>query len=315
MKVVALAGGVGGAKLADGISRLIPKVDLSVIVNTGDDFTHFGVNISPDLDTVCYNLAGFENPETGWGRASDKMETMNAILGLGGPDWFSLGNLDLATHLERTRRLKDGDPLSNITADFCRVWGIKTKIMPMSDDPVPTLVKTDQGIMPFQDYFVKLRTEPSVSGFIFQDIEKAKPAPGVLPAIEEADLVVICPSNPWVSIDPILSVPGIRSAVERKIVLAVSPIISGKAVKGPAAKMYQEMGLTSSAVAIADHYRELLTGFIIDQQDQNLIQEIFSNFEGGLNILYSNTWMKTRQDRIRFAGEVIIFGKQLIKEA
>ena len=314
MKVVALAGGVGGAKLADGISRLVPKVDLSVIVNTGDDFTHFGLNISPDLDTVCYNLAGLENPGTGWGRVSDNMETMQAVLGLGGPDWFALGNLDLATHLERTRRLQAGDPLSNITADFCRVWGIKTRIMPMSDDPVPTLVKTDRGILPFQEYFVKLRTDPSVSGFIFKDIENAKPAPGVLSAIEDADLVVICPSNPWVSIDPILSVPGIRSAVERKLVLAISPIIDGKTVKGPAAKMYLEMGITPSAAAVADHYRDLITGFIIDQQDQNLAQEIFSSFDGDLNILSSATWMKSRQDRIRLAGEVIIFGNQLIKE-
>lgn len=315
MKVVALAGGVGGAKLADGISRLVPKVDLSVIVNTGDDFTHFGLNISPDLDTVCYNLAGFENPETGWGRASDNMETMEAILHLGGPDWFSLGNLDLATHLERTRRLEDGDLLSSITADFCRVWGIKSRIIPMSDDPVPTLVKTDRGIMPFQEYYVKLGTEPSVSGFIFQDIDKAKPAPGVLSVIEDADLVVICPSNPWVSIDPILSVPGIRLAVEKKVVLAISPIIDGKAVKGPAAKMYQEMGVAPSATAVAEHYRGLLTGFIIDQRDQNLIQEIFSSYDGKLNILYSDTLMKTHLDRIRLAGEVIIFGKQLIKEA
>ncbi|TFG49832.1 MAG: 2-phospho-L-lactate transferase [Anaerolineales bacterium] len=315
MKVVALAGGVGGAKLADGISRLVPKVDLSVIVNTGDDFTHFGLNISPDLDTVCYNLAGFENPETGWGRASDNMETMETILHLGGPDWFSLGNLDLATHLERTRRLEDGDLLSSITADFCRVWGIKSRIIPMSDDPVPTLVKTDRGIMPFQEYYVKLGTEPSVSGFIFQDIDKAKPAPGVLSVIEDADLVVICPSNPWVSIDPILSVPGIRLAVEKKVVLAISPIIDGKAVKGPAAKMYQEMGVAPSATAVAEHYRGLLTGFIIDQRDQNLIQEIFSSYDGKLNILYSDTLMKTHLDRIRLAGEVIIFGKQLIKEA
>lgn len=314
MKVVALAGGVGGAKLADGIYRLIPKVDLTVIVNTGDDFTHFGLNISPDLDTVCYNLAGMENPETGWGRGSEQWETMDLIKQLGGPDWFSLGNRDLATHLERTHRLEEGDSLSSITADFCQVWGITARIIPMSDDLVPTLVKTDQGLLPFQEYFVKLGSKPEVSGFVFQGVESAKPAPGVLSEIEEADIVVICPSNPWVSIAPILSVPGILEALKKKIVLAVSPIIAGEAVKGPAAKMYREMGLQPSALSVAEGYSDLITGFIIDQKDQNLIKEIISSFDGHIWILQADTLMKNRQDRIRLAGEVVIFGNQLIKE-
>jgi LPPG:FO 2-phospho-L-lactate transferase len=314
MKVVALAGGVGGAKLADGIYRLVPKVDLTVIVNTGDDFTHFGLKISPDLDTVCYNLAGMENPETGWGRSSEQWETMELIRKLGGPEWFSLGNRDLATHLERTRRLAEGEPLSRITADFCRVWGVTARIIPMSDDLVPTLVKTDQGILPFQEYFVKLGSAPAVSGFVFQDVERARPAPGVLAEIKSADLVVICPSNPWVSIGPILAVPGIHEALQKKIVLAVSPIIGGEAVKGPAAKMYREMGLQPSALSVAEGYRDVITGLIIDQRDQELINGIIDSFDGKIWILQAETWMKNRQDRIRLAGEAVIFGSQLLKE-
>jgi LPPG:FO 2-phospho-L-lactate transferase len=314
MKILALAGGVGGAKLADGIYRLVPKVELTVIVNTGDDFTHFGLNISPDLDTVCYNLAGMENPETVWGRGSENWETMDLIKDLGGPDWFSLGNKDLATNLERTRRLNEGEPLSKITADFCNAWGITARVIPMSDDPVPTLVNTDQGTLPFQEYFVKLGSKPEVDGFVFQNVESAKPAPGVIPEIEGADLVVICPSNPWVSIAPILSVPGILDALKKKIVVAISPIISGEAVKGPAAKMYQEMGIEPSALSVAEGYKDLITGFILDQKDQDLIREIVSSFDGHIWILQADTWMKDRQDRIRMAGEVVIFGNQLMKE-
>ena len=314
MKILALAGGVGGAKLADGIYRLVPKVELTVIVNTGDDFTHYGLNICPDLDTVCYNLAGMENPETGWGRGSEGWETMELVKQLGGPDWFSLGNRDLATHLERTRRLNQGEPLSTITADFCETWGISARILPMSDDPVPTLVKTDQGLLPFQEYFVKLASKPEVSGFIFKDVERSKPAPGVIAEIERADLVVICPSNPWVSIAPILSVPGIMEALQKKIVLAVSPIIGGEAVKGPAAKMFREMGIEPSALAVAEGYSDLITGFILDQKDKPLIKDIISLFDGKIWILNADTWMKNRQERIRLAGEVVIFGNQLMKE-
>jgi len=314
MKIVALAGGVGGAKLSEGIYRLIPKVELTVIVNTGDDFTHFGLNISPDLDTVCYNLAGMENPDTVWGRGSENWETMDLVKKLGGPDWFALGNKDLATNLERTRRLNEGDPLSEITADFCEHWGISARVLPMTDDPVPTLVQTESGNLPFQEYFVKLGTKPKVSGFIFQDIENSSPAPGVISEIEGADLVVICPSNPWVSIAPILSVPGILEALKKKIVIAVSPIIGGEAVKGPAAKMYREMGLKPSALSVAEGYGDLLTGFIIDQKDKKLIGEIVSGFDGHIWILQADTWMENRLDRIRMAGEVVIFGNQLIKE-
>lgn len=314
MKIVALAGGVGGAKLVDGIYRLDQQLDLTVIVNVGDDFRHYGLHISPDLDTVCYNLAGVENPETVWGRDSENWETMALLEDLGGPTWFSLGNRDLATHLERTRRLEEGDPLSKITYDFCQSWEIKARVLPVTDDPVPTHVETDRGLLAFQEYFVKFRCEPRVKGFLFQGAEKARPAPGVLEAIQTADCVIICPSNPWVSIDPILAVPGIRSALAEKAVLAVSPIIGGEAVRGPASKMYLEMGIQPSAGAVAAHYGEILNGFVMDDQDMDLREEILSAGDGSLDLFSTNTWMKTRADRIVLAEKIVSFSSGLVKE-
>ena len=314
MNIVALAGGVGGAKLADGIARSSSSPGLTVIVNTGDDFSLYGLKISPDLDTVCYTLAGIEQPKTGWGRAGETWETLEELRKLGGPDWFSLGNRDLATHLERTRRLKSGESLSRVTADFIQTWSAGAEVIPMSDDPVPTIVLTDQGELAFQEYFVQLACEPAVSGFIYQGAEKAQPAPGIIRAIKSADLIVICPSNPWVSIEPILAVPGIRSALEEQTVIAISPIIGGKAVKGPAAKMYREMGISPSAAAVAQHYGELLDGFVIDKQDQQLIIEIEGISTNPLKIFCTDTWMKTREDRVRLAGEVLNFGQRLLKE-
>ena len=314
MNIVALAGGVGGAKLADGIARSSSSPGLTVIVNTGDDFSLYGLKISPDLDTVCYTLAGIEQPKTGWGRAGETWETLEELRKLGGPDWFSLGNRDLATHLERTRRLKSGESLSRVTADFIQTWGAGAEVIPMSDDSVPTIVLTDQGELAFQEYFVQLACEPAVSGFIYQGAEKAQPAPGIIRAIKSADLIVICPSNPWVSIEPILAVPGIRSALEEQTVIAISPIIGGKAVKGPAAKMYREMGISPSAAAVAQHYGELLDGFVIDKQDQQLIIEIEGISTNPLKIFCTDTWMKTREDRVRLAGEVLNFGQRLLKE-
>jgi LPPG:FO 2-phospho-L-lactate transferase len=314
MKIVALAGGVGGAKLADGLARLSPTSTLTVVVNTGDDFTLFGLSISPDLDTVCYNLAGFEDPATGWGRADESWDALKELQRLGGPDWFRLGDRDLATHLERTRRLDAGEPLSLITADFCRAWEIETVVLPMSDNPVPTIVQTDQGELSFQDYFVKLACEPAVSGFRFQEVEKSQPAPGVLQAIKEADFVVICPSNPWVSIDPILAVPGIRAELEEKVVLAVSPIIGGKAVKGPVAKMYLEIGINPSASAVMDHYGLLLDGIVVDNQDEGSLIDQSRERLHPIIVYSTDIWMKTREDRFRLAGEVVDFGQQLLKE-
>jgi LPPG:FO 2-phospho-L-lactate transferase len=314
MKVAALAGGVGGAKLADGLSRLDPAVDLTVIVNTGDDFSLFGLQICPDLDTVCYNLAGLENSQTGWGREDENWVTLQEIQALGGPDWFQLGGKDLATHLERTRRLNEGQTLSEITKDLCSTWGIDTAVLPMSNDPVRTLVETEGGTLDFQDYFVRQACQPEVKGFTFQGASEAAPAPGVLEAIREADVVVICPSNPWVSIDPILAVPGIRGALEEKIVLGMSPLIGGKAVNGPAAKMYLEMGIEPSASAVARHYGRLLKGLIIDLQDRNLIPEILEKVDSSLAIFPEHILMKTREERISVANKVMDIASRLVKE-
>jgi LPPG:FO 2-phospho-L-lactate transferase len=305
MKVAALAGGVGGAKLADGLAQSQQIDELTVIVNTGDDFRHFGLDISPDLDTVCYNLAGIQDPGQGWGRNDERWETLEEIRRLGGPDWFQLGNRDLGTHLERTRRLAAGESLSEITNDFCDFWGISARVLPMSDDPVGTIVESDQGPLPFQDYFVRLACRPTVSGFQFSGVENARPAPGVLESLADADLVVICPSNPWVSIDPILAVPGIRSHLEGKFVLAVSPIIDGQTVKGPAAKMYREMGIEPSARAVLDHYGDLLSLYIIDAQDAGLGKELTEGRSSVVPVHSLETWMKTRTDRKRLAEEIL----------
>ena len=305
MKVVGLAGGVGGAKLADGLAQILPPEDLTIIVNTGDDFEHMGLKICPDLDTVCYTLAGLANPETGWGREGETWELMENLERLGGPTWFRLGDRDIATHLERTRRLQSGQSLSEVTAHFCASWGIDPTVLPMSDQPVSTIVLTEDGELPFQEYFVALRCEPQVTGFRFEGINQARPAPGAVEAIQNADVIIICPSNPWVSIDPILSVPGVRSTLNNKVVAAVSPIIGGKAVKGPAAKMYAELGITPSAQAVAEHYGDLLTGFVLDDIDRNLTKLL------SLKTLVTDTIMKRTEDRVRLGEEVLSFTKDL----
>jgi LPPG:FO 2-phospho-L-lactate transferase len=308
MKIVALAGGVGGAKLAHGLAQTLPPEDLTVIVNTGDDFEHYGLYISPDLDTVCYTLAGLANPETGWGRKNETWQAIENAKALGGPDWFNLGDQDLGTHLERTRRMKEGQTLSQITHDFCHAWGIGPTILPMSDQPVCTIVKTDEGELAFQEYFVHRQCAPKVKGFRFDGMETAEAAPGTFEAIETADAVVICPSNPWVSIDPILSVLELRTALHRPpSIVAVSPIISGKAVKGPAAKMYAELGIQPSALAVAEHYRGLLTGFVLDKTDAKLAKLI------GIPALTTDTLMNLLTKRAQLARDVLHFiGRQNI---
>jgi LPPG:FO 2-phospho-L-lactate transferase len=308
MKIVALAGGVGGAKLADGLAQILPPEDLTIVVNTGDDFEHLGLTICPDLDTVCYTLAGLANPETGWGRATETFRALENITRLGGEDWFKLGDKDLATHIERTRRLRSGERLSQITSDFCRAWDVKHNVLPMSDDPVRTIVDTvEYGELPFQEYFVHRRCEPRVKGFRFEGAESAKPAPGVLEAIEQADAIVICPSNPWVSIDPILAVLALSPAPlhpPSSPLLAVSPIIGGRTVKGPAAKMYAELGIQPSALAVARHYGARLTHFVLDKVDQMQAAEV-ENI--GIQTLVTNTIMRTPEDRRRLAQDVLNF--------
>ena len=299
-RIVALAGGVGGAKLAHGLAQTLPPENLTVIVNTGDDFEHYGLYICPDLDTVCYTLAGLANPETGWGRIAETWNVIENASKLGGPDWFQLGDQDLGTHLERTRRLKEGQRLSQITRDFCRAWGIEHEVLPMSNQSVRTIVETEEGDLAFQEYFVHRRCEPRVRGFRFEGVDSAEPAPGVREAIQSADTVVICPSNPWVSIDPILRVIG---KIEKPVV-AISPIIGGQTVKGPAAKMYRELGIEPSALAVARHYCDLATDFVLDQMDQDLESEIRSL---QMCTLVTNTLMKSHDDRKQLAMNVLNF--------
>lgn len=300
LKIVALAGGVGGAKLTHGLALNLPPENLTIIVNTGDDFEHYGLYISPDLDTVCYTLAGLANPETGWGRAGETWNAIQNTTNLGGPNWFKLGDHDLGTHLERTRRMREGQCLSDITRDFCKAWGIAPTVLPMSNQEVRTIVNTDEGELAFQEYFVHRRCEPHVKGFRFDGADTAEPAPGARQALESADAVILCPSNPWVSIDPILRIlPKIE-----KPTFAVSPIIGGETVKGPAAKMYRELGIEPSALAVAKHYRELIRGFVLDEVDKQLDGEIM-----GLKIrtLVTNTLMKSHEDRSRLAQEILGF--------
>jgi len=302
-RIVALAGGVGGAKLAHGLAQILPPKDLTVIVNTGDDFEHLGLSICPDLDTVCYTLAGLANPETGWGRQNETWNVIANIERLGGVSWFRLGDQDFATHIERTRRLKEGKPLSQVTKEFCEAWGIKQTVLPMSDSPVRTIVDTDEGELAFQEYFVHRHCEPRVKGFRFDGIEGAQPVVGAIEAIEAADAVIICPSNPWVSVDPILR---ILKKIDKPVV-AVSPIIGGKTVKGPAAKMYAELGIEPSALAVAEHYRNLLAGFVLDNQDKQLSDNLKTS-----KILVTDTLMNSTADRARLATDVLQFVGSLL---
>ncbi len=309
MKFVALAGGVGGAKLVDGLTVHLSPEELTIIVNTGDDFNHLGLRICPDLDTICYTLGGIANQETGWGRQDESWRALESVSELGGPNWFRLGDRDIGTHLERTRRLTIGDCLSSITSDFCKSWGVRFTVLPVTDDDVPTWVYTEAGAMPFQEYFVYHRCEPRVTGFCFENAEIAHPAPGVLESLQEADMVIICPSNPWVSIDPILAIPGVRHCVDSSPVVAVSPIIGGKAVKGPAAKMYAELGIEPSSSSVYSHYGKLLDAFILDKIDIDQEEHIRTQ---GIKTLVTNTLMKTPDDRRRLAKEVLDFCIDLI---
>jgi LPPG:FO 2-phospho-L-lactate transferase len=300
MKITALAGGVGGAKLAHGLAQILGPDELTVIVNTGDDFEHLGMYICPDLDTVCYTLGGLANSETGWGRAGESWNTIANVERLGGPAWFRLGDQDIATHLERTRRLKEGQSLSQITRDFCKAWGIQHTILPMSDSPVRTMVDSDEGELAFQEYFVHRLCAPKVKGFRFDGVEVAESVVGAKEAIEAADAVVICPSNPWVSVDPILQV--IKKI--NKPIVAVSPIIGGKTVKGPAAKMYTELGIEPSALAVAKHYRDILTGFVLDNIDLSMESEVK---QLGVKTMATDTLMNNLTDRTRLAEDVLHF--------
>ncbi len=306
MKVVALAGGVGGAKLAQGLAACLEPANLTVIVNTADDFVHLGLQISPDLDTVMYTLAGIANPQLGWGRADESWHFMETLEAFGGPVWFRLGDRDLALHHWRTSRRIAGEALSALTLEAKNKLGISVQILPMSDDQVQTIVSTSEGALSFQEYFVARKCEPAVRGFHFEGIETAEPAPGTLESLETADVVIFCPSNPWVSLDPILAVRGIRDQVRSKPVFMVSPIIAGKAVKGPAAKMYAELGVEPSAVAVAQHYEDILLGLMVDHHDASLVPELEAL---GLKVCIEDTLMKARDDRIRIAQSLLEFAQ------
>jgi LPPG:FO 2-phospho-L-lactate transferase len=301
--VLALSGGVGGAKLALGLHRILPPDTLTIIANTGDDFEHLGLTICPDLDTLLYTLSDESNPELGWGRRDETWTFMAALEKLGGETWFKLGDGDLATHVERTRRLAAGESLSAIMDDFRQRLRIVARILPMSDDKVRTRLDTDRGRLDFQDYFVRLRCEPVVRTFEFVGSETARPHPCFLAALANPDLraVVICPSNPFISIDPILAVPNVREALCdcRAPVVAVSPIIGGKAVKGPTAKMMEELGLPVDAAAVAQHYRDFLDGYIADEADDGTVGAL------DLPVELTSTLMVTLEDRENLARTVL----------
>jgi LPPG:FO 2-phospho-L-lactate transferase len=307
--VVALSGGIGGAKLALGLYRELPPDRLLVVCNTGDDFEHLGLSISPDLDTVLYTLAGIANPATGWGRADETWSFMAALAALGGETWFRLGDADLATHVERTRRLAAGESRAAISRDFCRRLGVRAELLPMCEAPVRTLVRTTGGVLPFQRYFVERRCEPVVSGFAFAGIEAARPPAALAAALADPGLeaVVICPSNPFISIDPILAVPGLRQALVEcpAPVVAVSPLIGGRALKGPTAKMMAELGLALTSGAVAGHYAGLLDGFVLDPADAGEVATI------GLPCLITPTLMTSEADKRRLAAETLAFARGL----
>jgi LPPG:FO 2-phospho-L-lactate transferase len=309
--LVALAGGVGGAKLAHGLARLAGE-DLAVIVNTADDFEHLGLHICPDVDTVTYTLAGLANPATGWGIRDETWNFLDQVSRLGGPSWFRLGDRDLALHVLRTAALRAGNRLTQITAGVCHELGITARILPMSDAPVRTMVDTADGILPFQEYFVGRRCGVAVRGFSFAGLEAARPTAEVEAALTGSALaaIVMCPSNPYVSLDPILGVPGLRDLVARARapVVAVSPIIGGAAVKGPAAKMMRELGNEPSALAVAAHFRDLLDGMVIDTADAALAPAIQSL---GLAVEVAPTLMRVEDDRLALAEVCRAFARRL----
>ena len=309
--VVALCGGIGGAKLALGLSHVVAGADLMVVANTGDDFEHLGFAISPDLDTIMYTLADLDDPQRGWGRRNETWTFMAALEALGGETWFALGDGDLAIHVERTRRRRAGEALSAITADFCRRLGIAARVVPMTDDVVRTRLRTDEGWLDFQDYFVRRRCAPRVLEVVYDGAATARAHADVLAALGDPRLraVVICPSNPFLSIEPILAVPDLREAIARAAapVVAVSPIIGGHAVKGPTAKMMSELGLEVNAVTVARRYQELLDAYVLDRVDAAQAAKL------GLPVTVAHTLMTTLADRENLARHALASADALAK--
>ncbi|MDW8317811.1 MAG: 2-phospho-L-lactate transferase [Anaerolineae bacterium] len=305
--VVALAGGVGGAKLAYGLYRRLGG-RLAVVVNTGDDFEHWGLTVCPDLDTVMYNLAGLNHPEQGWGLADETFRALAMMARYGGETWFRLGDGDLATNLLRTRWLREGRSLTEVTERLRTALGIAAAILPMSDRPVRTVVHTDEGTLPFQHYFVRRRCEPRVLSLRYEGLEAARPTPQVLAALDAADAVVLCPSNPYLSLDPILLLPGLGERLRAFAgpVVAVSPIVGGQALKGPAAKIMAELGVDVSATSVAAHLaqRLRLDGFVLDTADADLADAVAAL---GVKPLVTDTIMRSAADKERLAEAVLAF--------
>ena len=294
-KILALTGGVGGAKLALGLSQILDPDELLFAVNTGDDFEHLGLHISPDIDSLTYALAQQNNTETGWGRAGESWNFVETLGSLGGENWFRLGDKDLALHTQRSQMLRHGATLTAATAAITQHMGIDHTVAPMSDDPVRTIVHSDQGDLAFQHYFVRERCEPKVTGFSFDGISQARLNPLIREWLPACDGVIICPSNPFVSVDPLLQLDGFGDALQSLPVVAVSPIVGGIAIKGPAAKMMQELNMPASAVAVAKHYHGLLNGFVIDKDDAGLIEQF------NVPTISTPSVMVTLQDRINLA--------------
>jgi LPPG:FO 2-phospho-L-lactate transferase len=303
MKIVALAGGVGGAKLGLGLYRAMDAADLTFVVNTGDDVIMHGLHVSPDPDILMYTLAGVVNEETGWGIKGETFHVADGLKRYGRPTWFNLGDSDLATHIHRTALLRDGT-LSRAIESICQALNVRARILPMTDNFVPTLLDTDEGRMHLQDYLVRRRCEPKLSAIVFDGVERASPAPGVLAAIEEADGIVVCPSNPLISIGPILAVPGIRDTLlnRRVDVVAVCPLVGGKSLKGPSDKMMAELGYDVSALGVATLYRDVCGTMVIDDADESASGEIR---DLGIEPVIRSTVMKTVEDKERLAHDVL----------
>jgi len=302
--ITALAGGVGAAKFLYGVVRLIQPEDLTVIVNTADDAEIYGLHVSPDVDTVMYTLAGLADEEKGWGVRGDTFNFLEAMDRYGHDTWFRIGDRDLATHVSRTTLLRRGRRLSEVTRTLCKSLGVKSKVLPMTDERVETKVSTDEGMMDFQHYFVERGFKPRVRSIVFEGVEGARPAPGVLEALKEAQTIVICPSNPVVSIGPILALEGIRDAIRGAPAwkVAVSPIVKGAPLRGPADKLLRALGMEASALSVAEIYRDFLNAFVIDEQDSELVPKIRAM---GLEVISTNTIMKNLEDSVRLAKAVL----------
>ncbi len=311
-KVLALCGGVGGAKLALGLNHCLSPDQLTILVNTADDFEHLGLHISPDIDTVMYTLAGINNGALGWGIEGETWHCLAALEVFGGETWFRLGDRDLATHLFRTSQLKQGASLTDITGLLCQGLGVETQILPMSDDCVRTMVATPTGEIAFQHYFVKAQCQPTVCDFHFVGIETARPNPLALALLNDPQLtgIIICPSNPYVSIDPILALDGFSDALKqaKAPVVAVSPIVGGAAIKGPTAKMMRELSIPTTPTAIVEHYQGLIDGFIFDNADHQYKVPL-SDMHVALNM--TNTVMKTLEDKILLAETALTFMNEI----